>query len=136
MKIIFINVITVIYILLFNTSYGEELQSSNSFVKIKGSVMAVEDISAIAKIDQFILIASDEGAGKANNENYIQLLKMNADGIYVVHNNILLFKGNKSDGNEMDIEGIAVDDNNVYIIGSHSLTRKKIKPGKNGRIQQ
>jgi hypothetical protein len=47
-----------------------------------------------------------------------------------VHDNILLFKGNKNDGKEMDIEGIEVNNDFIYVIGSHSAKRKKVKDDK------
>ncbi|MCI5223114.1 MAG: DUF3616 domain-containing protein [Candidatus Electrothrix sp. AR4] len=90
--------------------------------------MAVEDISAVAKIDPFLVIGSDEGVGAAGNENYIQLLKKkDDDGGYILHNNILLQLGDESEGNELDIEGIGVEENRIYVIGAHCRKRKKVK---------
>jgi len=38
-----------------------------------------------------------------------------------------LIEGNETDGNELDIEGITVEGRHIYVIGSHSAKRKKIK---------
>ena len=60
------------------------------FLHLSGKIMAAEDISAVAKIDSFLVIGSDEGVGEAGNENYIQLLQEEEDGSYRAKNNILL----------------------------------------------
>ena len=130
MKTIFVNIVAVICILLQNTSYGKELQPFGSSVKLPDDIKAAEDVSAIAKIGSLLVIGADEGVGEGENENYIQLLKKDTDGSYKVHNNILLFKGNKKEGKEMDIEGLTVEGNYAYIIGSHSSKRQKVKEDK------
>ncbi len=130
MKINSLFFIAAISILLLSKSYGEETLPFDSYVKLPDTIKAAKDVSAIAKIYSLLVIGSDEGAGKDENKNYIQLLKKGKDDSYKVHNNILLFKGNKADGKEMDIEGITVESNYVYIIGSHSSKRKKVNGNK------
>ena len=130
MKTLFVSLVTVVCILLSNTSYGQKLEPLTPSVKMPDNIMAGEDVSAVAKIGPFIVIGSDEGVGEDENKNYIQLLKKGEDNSYAVHNNIFLFDGNKIEGKEMDIEGIAVASNNVYIIGSHSSKRKKVNEDK------
>ena len=127
MKNIFLNFAAAGCILLLNIAYGNKIYLSGSFVKLPNDIIAAEDVSAVAKFGSLLVIGSDEGAGKSGNKNYVQLLKKNADGSYNVHNNILLFEGNENEGKEMDIEGITVEGNNVYVIGSHSSKRQKVK---------
>ncbi|MBI1880867.1 MAG: DUF3616 domain-containing protein [Chloroflexi bacterium] len=107
---------------------SEVLQALAS-VKLSG-VKAPKDISAIAKTGPFLVIGSDEGVGQDKNENIIQLLEEVEADHYNVSNDILLFKGNDTDGNELDIEGIAVEGNKVYVVGSHSLRRRKVDTSK------
>ena len=98
-------------------------------VEVYGEIRAPEDISAIAKVGSFLLIASDEAAGMDRSENYLQVLKQVGFNRYAVHQDILLVKGAKAE--EMDIEGIAVDGNTVFVVGSHSSLRKRLSPDKN-----
>jgi len=116
--------------LFVQSCYAGALNPLASYVSLEGQIMAAEDISAIAKKGEFLIIASDEAAGEGNHKNYIQLLKKASDGAYHVHHNILLLEGNKKEGKEMDIEGIAVEGNTAYIIGSHALKRRKLKEHK------
>lgn len=94
------------------------------FISISGSVIELENVSAVARFRSFLIIGSDEGTGKEKDENRIQLLKMNADGSCSVADSILLMQG---EGKELDIEGLCTEDDLVYVIGSHSSKRKKIK---------
>lgn len=128
MKITLTNCLAISFIFLLQSfsTYGKELQPTLPPIKLPNNIMAATDISAIAKLDSFLVIGSDEGGGEDGNKNYIQLLSKNLEN-YQIHNNILLFKGNKSDGKEMDIEGLAVERRTLYVIGSHSLKRKKLK---------
>ncbi len=91
-------------------------------VPLAGGIIAVENISAVAKMNDFIIIASDEAV---DGKNHLQLLRQNPTGTYVVDHKILLFSGA-----EMDTEALAVEKNTVYAIGSHSSKRKKTKPQK------
>ena len=126
MKVIFVNLAFSIYILLSSTAFGQKLLPLN-FIKLPADIIEAEDVSAITKIGSFLVIGSDEGSGKDKNKNYIQLLKNGANENYKIHSNILLFKGNKKDGREMDIEGLAAEGKNIYIVGSHASRHKKIK---------
>jgi len=117
-----------VFILVHTGIYCDEPQISGSHIKISGDVMEAEDISAVAGIYSFIAIGSDES--DSDDKNYIQLLKKDPHGAYAVFKNIFLFEGDKENGREMDIEGITSDGDNLYIIGSHSLLRKKIKTDK------
>lgn len=102
------------------------------FVKLSKNIdiIAADDVSAIGKIHSFLVIGSDEAIGDDENENYIQLLEKGSDDSYRLRKNILLFKDENKE-EEMDIEGISVDGDLVYIIGSHSSSRKKVKKIKN-----
>lgn len=105
--------------------FGDELQPIAT-VDFGSRVQASEDVSAIAAFDDFLVIGSDEAVG-TENENYVQVLRRTGANQYNVDHNILVLKGNKEDGKEMDIEGIAVSGHDIYVIGSHSCRRKTVK---------
>jgi len=116
------NFLAVVLLLVTGESWGQVLKPTNAFVSVSGDIAAKEDISAIATIsERFIAIGADEDI---EGENRIQLLHTEDDG-YAVHNDILLLKDK-----EMDIEGIAADGNTIYVVGSHSSKRPKIKKSK------
>jgi hypothetical protein len=106
------------------SSEGIQLIAS---VEFSGGIKEPEDISAIAQVGSFLVIGSDEAVG---DENFIQVLKEVGPDHYEVHRDILLFEGNKKDGKELDIEGIAVEADTVYVVGSHSARRKLITQDK------
>jgi len=115
-------------VMLNHAASGEHLQPLAA-VKMLGSIKAPEDVSAIAKVGSFLVIGSDEGVGPNEEDNFIQVLKKVGDD-YKVDRNILLFKGNQTDGKEMDIEGIAVEGDTVFVVGSHSSKRQRVKSNK------
>ncbi|KRT56042.1 DUF3616 domain-containing protein [endosymbiont of Ridgeia piscesae] len=88
------------------------------------------DISAIGRHQGLLLIGSDEASGERRNENYLQLFRADGQGHYQLARNILLYKGSRKKGRELDIEGIASDGESIYVIGSHSLKRKQLNPAK------
>ncbi|PZO42157.1 MAG: DUF3616 domain-containing protein [Pseudanabaena frigida] len=73
-----------------------------------------ESISAIEVVDDFLIVGADEG-------NKVKVLKRNGDGYAVVRS--IQLRSDK----EIDIEGIACEGSAVYVIGSHSYKREKIK---------
>ncbi len=116
--------------LLFCDLSRGETPLSGSPVRLRGIIIGLEDISAVARIGSFLAIGSDEAGGEDGDGNYVQLLEEDPSGGYRVANDLLLFKGDKKDGKEMDIEGIAVEGNFVYVVGSHSLKRGRIRADK------
>ncbi len=129
LKTFFVSLVPAICILLSHTTFGQKLQPLE-FIKLPADIIAAEDVSAITKINSLLVIGSDEAGGENESENYIQLLTKHADEGYVLHSNILLFKGNEEDGKEMDIEGLAAVGNQIYVVGSHSSKRNKINKDK------
>ncbi len=101
-----------------------------SSIKWSGDIHARGHLSAVAKIGSYLVVGADEGVGVEENENIIQVLKEVGPRHYNVSHHILLFKGNQKDGKEMDIEGISVEGDMMYIVGSHSCRRKRVKRGK------
>lgn len=95
-----------------------------------GCIKAVEDLSAIGRVGEYLVVGADEGTGPDGDINIIQVLSQQTDDQYVVTNDIVLFTGDKGNGKEMDIEGIAVEGNYLYVIGSHSSRRNTVKPDK------
>lgn len=96
-------------------------------IKFKGEILADKDISAIALVGQHILIGADEG-------NIIQVLAPNKKGTkYKVANNIEL-PVNKALEKEVDIEGMAVIDNTVYVTGSHTSSGESQEQNNRQRV--
>jgi hypothetical protein len=129
-KLTLVGIVTLITGLLLNCAASEDLQgklSAVTSVSFKGAVRAPEDISGIAKVGPFLVIGSDEATGPDETENHIQVLKKTSKDRYEVYGDIHLFDGNKKDGKEMDIEGIAAVGERVYVVGSHSFKRKRSK---------
>ncbi|MEN8133716.1 MAG: DUF3616 domain-containing protein [Pseudomonadota bacterium] len=128
------------FILLFcflfhGTTSAKELQAQAS-VQLRGAIKASEDISGIAKLGLFLTIGSDEAASKRSVENVVQLLKKISKDRYKVYHDIVLFKGNDKDGPEMDIEGLATDGEMLYVVGSHSAIRKRVKKSRDYKVNR
>jgi hypothetical protein len=89
-----------------------------------GCIRSAKDLSAIGRVGPYLVIGGDEAVGPDKDLNIIQVLSKQEDGQYVVGDDILL-PDVENDGGELDIEGIAVDGNFIYVIGSHSFRRNK-----------
>ena len=88
--------------------------SPTGSIQFVGDVHAGQDISAISRCGDDLIIAADEPTDKGRR-NLIQLLKRDEGDVYRVSRNITL-----SEGGEMDIEDVACDGTFIYVIGSHS----------------
>lgn len=80
-----------------------------------------KDLSAVARAGDCLFLACDEAAG-------LERLTKGADGRYGNHQHISLadfFDLPGGPEEEMDIEGLAVVDGYLWLVGSHSLKRKK-----------
>jgi len=95
-----------------------------------GCIRAAKDLSAIGRVGPYLVIGGDEAVGPDQNLNIIQVLSKQEDGQYVAGEDILLPDVDKNDGRELDIEGIAVDGNFIYVVGSHSFRRNKVRSQK------
>ncbi|NWF36031.1 DUF3616 domain-containing protein [Mariprofundus sp. KV] len=95
--------------------------------RLHGKIHAAHDISAAAFLGELLVIGADEAVGKDRNENYIQLLKPEGEN-YRLSSDMLVYKGDKKSGRELDIEGVAVEGEKIYVVGSHALARKRLKP--------
>ena len=89
-----------------------------------GEEPPAHDISAAAAWGDTLFLGADECAG-------LEVLHRTAEG-YAEHRRIQLSTAFELPGGdtEMDIEGIAICDGWLWVVGSHSLTRKKPKKGK------
>ncbi len=85
-------------------------------VEFTGEVYEAGNVSALGIIGDLLLIGSDEG-------NKIQVLKRNGSRYRLIQDILL-----NDDGKEVDVEGIACDGDTVYIVGSHSWKRPKMRP--------
>lgn len=94
--------------------------SQGNFVKISGEISDHQNVSGIAAKGPYLIVGSDEGAT-------IQFLKRNGSDGYQWDSHIDLFNYNETKGKEMDIESLALNGSHLYVIGSHSSKRKKVK---------
>ncbi|MEM8780629.1 MAG: DUF3616 domain-containing protein [Cyanobacteria bacterium P01_G01_bin.49] len=111
-----------------------ELGEKNKIEKLKninfdGRIHEDKDISAIISFGNFLAIGSDESKRK------IQILekKQEQEAIYKVKKKleIELPVLAENDDEEIDIEGMSIsDEKTLFVIGSHSLKRSKIKSDK------
>ncbi|HEY9628178.1 MAG TPA: DUF3616 domain-containing protein [Coleofasciculaceae cyanobacterium] len=81
-----------------------------------------KNISAIEVVDDLLIMGADEG-------RTIKVLKYDGKA-YKVEQSISLSSGEAidNDDGEVDIEGIAHENGNVYVVGSHSCKRVEVKP--------
>lgn len=88
-----------------------------------GEDAPVHDLSAVAHDGDTLFLGADESA-------HVELLH-SVEGGWGGHESVAL--GNYFDlpdpADELDIEGLAIDDGALWIVGSHSLARKKLKDG-------
>ncbi|MGD1917663.1 MAG: DUF3616 domain-containing protein [Pleurocapsa sp.] len=99
---------------------------STDKIKFQGKIIADKALSAIGFVGKYILLGADEG-------NQIQVLEPNKrrSKYRVAKNKNIKLLVDKSKS-EIDIEGIAVSNNIVYVVGSHSL-QKETTPDENAR---
>jgi hypothetical protein len=88
----------------------------------QGEILEPEDISAIAQFGDQLIIGSDEG-------HAVQVLTPVDETArqYVVSQTLRLMAEDQA---EVDIEDICCQDETCYVIGSHSIKRKKVDPEK------
>ena len=85
-------------------------------IEFVGEIRKGTQVSAVDLVGDRLLLAADE-------TNLVQVLQR--DGArFTVATDIVLDPNAK----EIDIEGIAHDGDSVYVLGSHSCKRKKVKP--------
>ncbi|MBP5855996.1 DUF3616 domain-containing protein [Marivibrio halodurans] len=84
------------------------------------------DISGMAIDDDILWLVSDETCS-------VERLKRQDDGGYGAHRSFDLTKVFDLPGNtEIDLEGMAVEDDWLWLVGSHALKRKKPRPDQDG----
>lgn len=105
-------------------------------VSFQGDVLhESKDLSGVAKVGNYLVVGSDEG-------HVIQVLqRVGKDSYDLIHKYSIpdgaLVKRIKKEKPERDIEGITASGNTVYIIGSHSRKRSKVKmDSPEGRSQE
>lgn len=94
-------------------------------LKLKNDDELLENMSAIVYMDEHIFLASDEKksierVSKINNNTYAQHKTFKLKGFIN-----LPFTGTK--GDEIDIEGLDYDEKYLWLVGSHSTKREKVK---------
>ncbi len=103
-------------------------------IRLTGAIQGLADLSGVALVRQYLLVGTDEGVGSENSVNKVQILKQIDQGHFHYRKDIELFTGNKDDGLEMDIEGLAMQGNELFVVGSHTLRRPSVHP-ENSRAQ-
>ena len=91
-------------------------------LEIRGPVNDGQDVSGIDWTGNFLLLGSDEGAR-------IEVVKGRLDAGYDTDDSKIPLSRSPDD-EEVDIEGIAGEGSLFYVVGSHSLKRKRVKPDK------
>jgi hypothetical protein len=83
------------------------------------------DVSAAAAVGETLFVAADEAA-------YVEVLHRAGPNLLADHERVSLASMfDLPDGaEEMDIEGLAAEDGWLWIVGSHSVTRRKPKAGR------
>ncbi|MDF1662411.1 MAG: DUF3616 domain-containing protein, partial [Planctomycetota bacterium] len=87
-------------------------------IELQGEIEEAEDISAIALLKSGMFIGADERGS-------IQFLKKKSDKVYELQKTTVLSKDQ-----EIDIEALTTGPNTVYVLGSHSFKRSKVKDSK------
>lgn len=91
-------------------------------INFLGKIHEDEDISAIAYFEDYVFVGSDE------SQNIINLLKKEGKDFKFIRDVPLCLVDEQG---EIDIEGMSVTaDGRLYVVGSHSSKRKKIKATK------
>ncbi len=91
--------------------------SASDKMKFKGKIKEDEALSAVGFVGKYLLLGADEG-------HKIQVLEPDStQSVYKKVRSIELPIA-KSGESEVDVEGIAVENNTVYVVGSHTATKK------------
>lgn len=96
------------------------------FLHFNGSKKLPEDLSAVVRVGEDLWIASDE-------ETSVEKLSLQSDGSFGNHTTYSLEQffslpvATTEDDCEVDIEGLDVHQGYLWLVGSHSLKRKKTK---------
>lgn len=82
------------------------------------------DVSAVARLGDSLFLACDE-------TSTIEVMHRTGERSFGEHETVHLDElfALPDPGGELDIEGLAIDDSRLWIIGSHSCTRRKPKKG-------
>ena len=88
-------------------------------------VLDDKNISAVSFWNQRALVVTDEITHKGN---VVQAFEKHGDDFHAVAQWLTVLDVPGSAMEEMDLEGIAVDGQTVFVLGSHSSKRKKVKP--------
>ncbi len=86
-------------------------------VKFKGHVRDAKNLSAVGVAGEFLLLAGDE-------DDRVQILRRHGANYELLAGREVLLN---DVGAEADIEGIACEGDLVYVVGSHSCKRPKLK---------
>lgn len=91
--------------------------SAANQIEFKGKIKEDEALSAVGFVGKYLLLGADEG-------HKIQVLEPDSTRSVYQRVRSIELPIAKSGASEVDIEGIAVDKNIVYVVGSHTATKK------------
>ena len=83
-----------------------------------------KNVSAVSFWNQRALVVTDEITDKGN---VVQAFEKSGDDFHAAAQGLTVLDVPGSAMREMDLEGIAVDGQTVFVLGSHSSKRKKVK---------
>jgi len=86
-----------------------------------------KNVSAVSFWNQRALVVTDEITHKGN---VVQAFEKNGDDFHAAAQGLTVLDAPGSAFGEMDLEGIAVDGQTVFVLGSHSSKRKKVNSEK------
>lgn len=86
-------------------------------------VLGDKDVSGVSFWNQRALIVSDEVTDRGN---VVQAFEKDGDDYRAAAQGLTILDPPGSSVDEMDLEGIAVDGQSVFVLGSHSAKRKKV----------
>lgn len=117
-------VLLFIPLLLFGVPASASELSAPSIAVFHGKFHESGDLSGVAAVGNYLVVASDEG-------HVIQILEKTGPATFVLKGKHSLPDGLKTDRTEKedpewDLEGVAADGNTVYVVGSHSRKRSKV----------
>jgi hypothetical protein len=90
--------------------------------RFKGAILEDEDISCAVLQGDRLIIGADEG-------HVIQALKEESAGLYVAdRSGHIVLPLKNEDEKEVDVEAMALDNNVLYVVGSHCRARGRVDP--------
>jgi hypothetical protein len=95
-------------------------------VRLQG-ILDGKNASAVSFFGNRLLVTADE---LTNGQNLVQVFEPDGSDFRLVPGGSIALDPAGGNAVEMDLEGLAVDGSDVFVVGSHSYKRKKVEPDK------